>query len=250
MNNNNSSKQEQTSIAMRVIADHIRTIAFAITDGQLPSNVKAGYVIRRILRRAVRYGYTFLGQKEAFMYKLIPELIEVMGDAYPELTAQQTLIEKVIKEEEESFLRTLETGIKLLDKIIDDVKKANKTEISGVDAFILYDTYGFPLDLTELILRENNLTLNIAEFNSEMQKQKERARNAAAVETDDWVVVNQGESQFVGYDCNSVETKILRYRKVRQKNKEYYQIVLEKTPFYAESGGQTGDSGTLISKNS
>ena len=243
--NSTTSNQEQTAIAMRVIADHIRTIAFAITDGQLPSNAKAGYVIRRILRRAVRYGYTFLGQKEPFMYKLIPALIEVMGDAYPELKAQQTLIEKVVKEEEEAFLRTLETGIKLLDKIISETKKAEKTEISGVDAFTLYDTYGFPLDLTELILRENNLTLNSSEFNAEMQKQKERARNAAAVETDDWVIVNEGESKFVGYDCDSTETKILRYRKVKQKNKEFYQIVLEKTPFYAESGGQVGDCGTL-----
>jgi len=236
---------EQINIAMRVIADHIRTIAFAITDGQLPSNVKAGYVIRRILRRAVRYGYTFLGQKEAFMYKLIPVLIEVMGDAYPELKAQQTLIEKVTKEEEESFLRTLETGIKLLDKIIDETKKAQKTEISGVDAFTLYDTYGFPLDLTELILRENNLNLDLEEFNIEMQKQKERARNAAAIETDDWVVLKDDESEFVGYDYNSVKTSILRYRKVRQKNREFYQIVLEKTPFYAEMGGQVGDSGVV-----
>jgi alanyl-tRNA synthetase len=236
---------EQVNIAMRVIADHVRTIAFSITDGQLPSNAKAGYVIRRILRRAVRYGYTFLGQRQAFMYKLLPALIDSMGVAYPELTAQKTLIEKVIKEEEESFLRTLETGIKLLDRVIDDTKAAGKTEISGVDAFTLYDTYGFPLDLTELILREQNLTLNNAEFDAEMQKQKARARNAAAVETGDWVVVNEGDTQFVGYDTFETFTKILRYRKVKQKNEEFYQIVLSKTPFYAEMGGQVGDSGTL-----
>ena len=243
--NSKELQSEQINIAMRVIADHIRTIAFAITDGQLPSNAKAGYVIRRILRRAVRYGYTFLAQKEAFMYKLIPTLIDVMGEAYPELKAQKTLIERVIKEEEESFLRTLETGIKLLDKEIQTLPKNGI--LSGKIAFTLYDTYGFPLDLTELILRENNLSVDIEEFNAEMQKQKERARNAAAVEMDDWVFVNEGESEFVGYDCYNVETKILRYRKVKQKNKEFYQIVLEKTPFYAESGGQVGDSGTLVS---
>ena len=241
-------KNEKTDISMRVIADHIRTIAFSITDGQLPSNAKAGYVIRRILRRAVRYGYTFLGQRNAFMYKLIPALIDTMGEAYPELEAQKTLIEKVIKEEEESFLRTLETGIRLLDKVMAETQKAGKTEISGVDAFTLYDTYGFPLDLTELILRENNLSLNNKEFDAEMQKQKERARNAAAVETGDWVVVREGETEFVGYDHLEYETQILRYRKVSQKGKEFYQIVLTKTPFYAESGGQTGDSGILCDK--
>jgi len=235
------------NIAMRVIADHIRTIAFSITDGQLPSNAKAGYVIRRILRRAVRYGYTFLNQRQAFMYKLIPALIDTMGNAYPELEAQKTLIEKVIKEEEESFLRTLETGIRLLDKVMADTKTAEKTEISGVDAFTLYDTFGFPLDLTELILRENGLTLNNAEFNAEMQKQKERARNAAAVETSDWITVNQGETTFVGYDHLECSTQILRYRKVSQKGKDFYQLVLSKTPFYAESGGQVGDEGFLIS---
>ncbi len=180
---------KETDVAMRVIADHIRTIAFSITDGQLPSNAKAGYVIRRILRRAVRYGYTFLGEKEAFMYRLLPVLIDNMGDAYPELKAQQTLIEKVIKEEEESFLRTLETGIRLLDKVMNEVKASGKTEINGVDAFTLYDTFGFPLDLTELICRENGLTVNIDEFNVEMQKQKERARNAAAIDTGDWISV-------------------------------------------------------------
>jgi len=241
-------KNEQTDIAMRVIADHIRTIAFSITDGQLPSNAKAGYVIRRILRRAVRYGYTFLNQRSAFMYKLINVLCENMGNAYPELISQKSLIGKVIKEEEESFLRTLETGIKLLDKVMNETKKEGKTEVTGIVAFTLYDTFGFPLDLTELILRENNFTVNIEEFNAEMLKQKERARNAAATETGDWVTVREGDSVFVGYDLTSCETTILRYRKVKQKNQEYYQLVLSNTPFYAEMGGQVGDSGTLISE--
>ena len=236
---------KDVDVAMRVIADHIRTIAFSITDGQLPSNAKAGYVIRRILRRAVRYGYTFLEQRAAFMYKLIPQLIEDMGVAYPELKAQQTLIEKVIKEEEDAFLRTLETGIRLLDKVMEDTRKQGKTSISGKDAFTLYDTYGFPLDLTELILRENQLTVDEEEFKVEMDKQKMRARNAAAVETGDWTVVRDGECEFVGYDTLQCETRILRYRKVKQKNNEFYQIVLETTPFYAEMGGQVGDSGWL-----
>ena len=239
-------KDKQQDVAMRVIADHIRTIAFAITDGQLPSNAKAGYVIRRILRRAVRYGYTFLNRKEAFLYKLLPVLIETMGDAYPELEAQKTLIEKVIKEEEDAFLRTLETGIRLLDKKMEETKAAGKTTISGVDAFTLYDTYGFPLDLTELILRENGMDANIEEFNTEMQKQKERARNAAAVETGDWITLKEGEVEFVGYDFFECDAEILRYRQVKQKNKVLYQIVLDKTPFYAEMGGQVGDTGWLI----
>ena len=241
-------KDEKVDIAMRVVADHIRTIAFSITDGQLPSNAKAGYVIRRILRRAVRYAYTFLGQKEAFLYKLLPVLIDNMGDAYPELKAQKTLIEKVIIEEEESFLRTLDTGIKLLDKVMADTKAAGKTEISGVNAFTLYDTYGFPLDLTELILRENGMTVNIDEFNQEMSKQKERARNAAAVENGDWVVLKEGETEFVGYDFTEYETSILRYREVKQKSGVIYQIVLDKTPFYAEMGGQVGDTGVIVSE--
>lgn len=237
---------KQQDIAMRVIADHIRTIAFAITDGQLPSNAKAGYVIRRILRRAVRYGYTFLDRKEAFMYKLLPVLIETMGDAYPELIAQKTLIEKVIKEEEESFLRTLETGIRLLDKKMEETKAAGKTVLNGVDAFALYDTYGFPLDLTELILRENGMEADIEEFNKAMQKQKERARNAAAIETGDWITLKEGECKFVGYDLFECEAEILRYRQIKQKNKVLYQIVLDQTPFYAEMGGQVGDTGWLI----
>ena len=219
---------KQQDIAMRVIADHIRTIAFAITDGQLPSNAKAGYVIRRILRRAVRYGYTFLDRKEAFMYKLLPVLIETMGDAYPELIAQKTLIEKVIKEEEESFLRTLETGIRLLDKKMEETKAAGKTVLNGVDAFTLYDTYGFPLDLTELILRENGMEADIEEFNKAMQKQKERARNAAAIETGDWITLKDGECKFVGYDLFECEAEILRYRQIKQKNKVLYQHVEQK----------------------
>ena len=239
-------ENDKVDIAMRVIADHVRTIAFSIADSQLPSNAKAGYVIRRILRRAVRYAYTFLDQKSAFMYRLIDTLIESMGEAYPELPAQRELIMKVIKEEEDSFLRTLENGIKLLDGAIEEAKKAGKTEISGKEAFVLYDTYGFPLDLTELILKENNMTLDQAGFTKEMEAQKARARNAAAVEATDWVTVREGEQEFVGYDNTSVETQILRYRKVKQKNKEFYQIVLSVTPFYAEMGGQVGDSGKLV----
>ena len=238
---------QKSDVAMRVIADHIRTIAFAITDGQLPSNAKAGYVIRRILRRAVRYGYTFLGRREAFMYSLLPVLIETMGDAYPELIAGRELIAKVMREEEESFLRTLETGIRLLDKQIEEAKKAGKTVLDGHDAFVLYDTYGFPLDLTALILTEQGLSVDEAGFDKAMQEQKERARNAAAIDAGDWQVVNDGSAvRFVGYDILECTTEILRYREVKQKNATFYQVVLSETPFYAEMGGQVGDKGFLI----
>lgn len=242
-------EDEKVDIAMRVAADHIRTIAFSIADSQLPSNAKAGYVIRRILRRAVRYVYTFLDCKNAFLYQLIDILTAQMGEAYPELPAQKDIIVKVVKEEEESFLRTLENGIKLLDSFIAKAKTKNSNILSGNDAFTLYDTYGFPLDLTELILRENNMTLDEDGFNVEMQKQKERARNAASIETEDWVIVQDGESNFVGYDKSESETRILRYRKIKQKKNEYYQIILSETPFYAEMGGQIGDNGQLISED-
>jgi len=244
---------DMVSIAMRVCADHLRAVAFSIADGQLPSNAKAGYVIRRILRRAVRYAYTFLGQKEAFLYKLLPTLVEEMGDAFPELKAQQTLIAKVMKEEEDSFLRTLDKGISLLDKAMEQLKAENKTELSGEQAFRLFDTYGFPLDLTELICRENGFTVNEEQFDVEMQKQKERARNAAAVENSDWVTVPggspAGEQVFVGYDFTEYTCHILRYRKVTQKKNEFYELVLDYTPFYGEMGGQVGDQGVLVSEN-
>ena len=266
----NYGEKEETDVAMRVVADHLRTIAFSIADGQLPGNAKAGYVIRRILRRAVRYAYTFLGQKEAFIYRLLPVLIQEMGETYPELSAQRELISKVIKEEEDSFLRTLETGIRLLDGVMEETKKVGKTVIDGEKAFTLFDTYGFPLDLTELICRENGLTVDEERFNAEMQKQKERARNAAAVENGDWVNLSpalpQGEGAnagnkddrpslggdgggFVGYDLTESECRILRYRQVVQKKQTYYQLVLDQTPFYAEKGGQVGDRGVLVSEN-
>ncbi len=235
-------KDEKTDIAMRVIADHIRTIAFAITDGQLPSNEKAGYVIRRILRRAVRYGYTFLGQREAFMFRLVPQLIEDMGDAYPELKKQEQQIIPVIKSEEEAFLRTLDKGITLLDKLM---REAKGKEISGVDVFTLKDTYGFPLDLTELILRENGFTTNEEEYNRALEHQKEMGRSANKQDLGDWVVLREGDTEFVGYDTLEVDTQVLRYRKVSQKGKEFYQVVLSKTPFYAEMGGEIGDTGSV-----
>lgn len=238
-------ENDDVDVAMRVIADHVRTIAFSIADSQLPGNAKAGYVIRRIQRRAIRYAYTFLGQKQAFMYRLVDTLIDSMGEAYPEIAKQRELIMRVIKEEEDSFLRTLENGIHLLDNTIEAAKKDGKTEISGQQAFILYDTYGFPLDLTELILKEKGMTLDHEGFAKEMDAQKARARNAAAVETGDWVVVRDGEQTFVGYDMTSTPVHILRYRKMKQKNNEYYQIILDVTPFYAEMGGQVGDRGTL-----
>ena len=241
-------EDHSVDVAMRVIADHVRTIAFSIADSQLPSNAKAGYVIRRILRRAVRYAYTFLKQKQAFMYLLVDTLIESMGEAYPELPAQRELIMKVIKEEEDSFLKTLENGIRMLDDSIRQAREKGQSQISGKEAFTLYDTYGFPLDLTELILKENGMTLDHEEFDAEMAAQKQRARSAAAVEATDWQTVNDGEQVFVGYDTLTTDTNILRYRKVKQKNQEYYQIVLAETPFYAEMGGQVGDRGTLTDK--
>ena len=241
-------KDEQADVAMRVVADHLRTIAFSITDGQLPSNVKAGYVIRRILRRAVRYAYTFLEQKDAFIYRLVPVLIEVMGQHYPELKSQQTLIEKVIREEENAFLRTLDKGIKLLDKIIEKTTAENYVTVPGNIAFELYDTYGFPLDLTELILREQGLVVNRREFQAEMTAQKERSRSAAAVNLDDWVELIADDTQeFVGYDYLETEVQITRYRRVNTKGKTLYQLVFNITPFYGEGGGQIGDQGELVS---
>ena len=241
-------KDEQADVAMRVVADHLRTIAFSVTDGQLPSNVKAGYVIRRILRRAVRYAYTFLGQKDAFMYRLVPVLIEVMGQHYPELESQRTLIEKVIREEENAFLRTLDKGIRLLDKIVEKTKAENYVTVPGNVAFELYDTYGFPLDLTELILREQGLVVNRREFQAEMAAQKERSRSAAAVNLDDWVELIADDTQeFVGYDYLETEVQITRYRRVSTKGKTLFQLVFNITPFYGEGGGQIGDQGELVS---
>lgn len=242
-------KEEKTDVAMRVVADHLRAVAFSIADGQLPGNAKAGYVIRRILRRAVRYAYTFLNQKEAFMFKLMPTLIHEMGEAYPELTAQRELITKVIKEEEESFLRTLSNGINMLSDAMQEVKAEGKTMLDGTKAFRLFDTYGFPLDLTELICRENGLSVDEKQFDEEMQKQKARARNAAAVENSDWTELSQGEQNFVGYDYTEYECHILRYRKVTQKKNTFYELVLDNTPFYGEMGGQVGDCGVLVSEN-
>ena len=242
-------EKEDIDVAMRVVADHLRTIAFSIADGQLPGNAKAGYVIRRILRRAVRYAYTFLGQKQAFIYRLLPVLIQEMGATYPELEGQKELIKKVMKEEEESFLRTLETGIKLLDGVMKETKAAGKTEIAGEKAFTLFDTYGFPLDLTELICRENGLTVDEAGFNVEMQKQKERARNAAQVEAGDWVVINdQLEQQFVGYDYTEYTCHIVKYREVKQKKGVVYEAIFDQTPFYGEMGGEVGDSGVICNE--
>ncbi len=246
---NETAEQEKINVAMRVCADHLRAVAFSIADGQLPSNAKAGYVIRRILRRAVRYAYTFLGQKESFLYKLLPTLVEEMGDAFPELKAQQQLIGKVIKEEEDSFLRTLDKGITMLDKAMEQMRAEGKNELDGVQAFRMFDTFGFPLDLTELICRENGFSVNEEQFNVEMQKQKERARNAAAVENSDWVELKGGEQQFVGYDFTEHECNILRYRKVTQKKSVFYELVLDYTPFYGEMGGQVGDCGVLVSEN-
>ncbi len=238
-------KEEKTDVAMRVIADHLRAISFSIADGQLPSNAKAGYVIRRILRRAVRYAYTFLGQREAFLCKLVPTLVAEMGGAYPELAAQQTLIARVMQEEEESFLRTLSTGISMLDGVMAETRAKGSGTVEGAKAFTLFDTYGFPLDLTELICHENGLSVDCAGFDAEMKKQKERARNAAAVETGDWVTLREGETDFIGWDATESDCHILRYRRVQQKKQTYYELVIDRTPFYAEMGGQVGDKGVL-----
>ena len=277
LSGNSGKAQDEINVAMRVCADHLRAVAFSIADGQLPSNAKAGYVIRRILRRAVRYAYTFLGQKEAFLYKLLPTLVEEMGDAFPELKAQQQLIGRVMKEEEDAFLRTLDKGISLLDKAMAEIKatvpagSSSGYVLDGVQAFRLFDTYGFPLDLTELICRENGFTVDEEQFNIEMQKQKDRARNAAAVENSDWVSLprpseggechadsnaqlpppseGSGEAQvFVGYDYTEYTCHIIRYRKVTQKKNEFYELVLDYTPFYGEMGGQVGDTGVLVNE--
>lgn len=242
-------EDQKVDIAMRVVADHLRAVAFSIADGQLPSNAKAGYVIRRILRRAVRYAYTFLGQKEAFMYKLLNVLVHEMGTAYPELAAQRELIGRVMKEEEDSFLRTLDKGITLLNGAMDELKAHEKKELDGKEAFRLFDTYGFPLDLTELICGENGYTVDEKQFNEEMAQQKARARNAAVVENGDWEVLREGEQEFVGYDYTEYECHILRYRKVTQKKNSFYELVLDHTPFYGEMGGQVGDQGVLVSED-
>ena len=242
-------EEQKVDIAMRVVADHLRAVAFSIADGQLPSNAKAGYVIRRILRRAVRYAYTFLDQKEAFMYKLLNVLVREMGAAYPELTAQRELIGRVMKEEEDSFLRTLEKGIMLLNGAMDELKAHGQTQLDGKEAFRLFDTYGFPLDLTELICAENGYTVDEKQFNEEMAQQKARARNAAAVENGDWEILREGEQEFVGYDYTEYECHILRYRKVTQKKNSFYELVLDHTPFYGEMGGQVGDQGVLVSED-
>ncbi len=242
-------EQEKIDIAMRVVADHMRAVAFSVADSQLPSNAKAGYVIRRILRRAVRYAYTFLGQKEAFIYKLLNIFIHEMGGAYPELPAQRELITRVIKEEEDSFLRTLEKGINLLNDAMERMQTEGKTVLDGKEAFRLFDTFGFPLDLTELICREKGFTVDEKQFEEEMAQQKARARNAAAVENGDWVVLAEGEQQFVGYDYTEYECRILRYRQVTQKKNTYYEVVLNNTPFYGEMGGQVGDQGVLVSED-
>ncbi len=235
---------EKSDIAMRVIADHLRAIAFSIADGQLPSNVKAGYVIRRILRRAVRYGYTYLSFNEPFICRLVAGLVAQMGTQFPELKAQQSLVERVIEEEEASFLRTLATGITLLDGVI----AACGGTISGKDAFVLYDTYGFPIDLTELIAKEQGVEVDLEAFEKELAAQKERSRNAAAIDADDWQeLVAIKQSEFVGYDSLSCEVKIARYRRVTSKNKTIYQLVFDRTPFYGNSGGQIGDTGYIES---
>ncbi|HEX2969555.1 MAG TPA: alanine--tRNA ligase [Bacteroidales bacterium] len=239
---------EKWDIAMRVIADHLRAVSFSIADGQIPSNNRAGYVIRRILRRAVRYGYTSLGFEEPFIYNLVPVLVNKMGDNYPELKNGKEHIAKIIFEEESAFLKTLGKGLKMIEKSIDDLKKESKTTMPGKAAFELYDTYGFPVDLTQLILRENYITLDVDGFEKEMEKQKGRSREDASVETADWTELTSAESTvFTGYEQTEDEIKITKYRKVKSKGNESVQLVFDRTPFYAESGGQAGDTGMLIS---
>lgn len=236
----------EVAIAMRVIADHIRAVAFAIADGQLPSNIKAGYVIRRILRRALRYGFTFLDLKEPFMHKMLPVLVDQMGESFPEIVIQQKLISQVIIEEEQAFLKALEVGIQMLNGVMDKTKKSGKTMVDGKVAFELYDTFGFPLDLTELILKENGMEVNREEFATEMKKQKDRSRQAGSMKTDDWVILKDIEkSEFIGYDQLETPLHIVRYRKIEVKGKTQYQLVFDHTPFYAESGGQVGDTGYI-----
>ncbi|MBX3163421.1 MAG: alanine--tRNA ligase [Bacteroidetes bacterium] len=251
-------KQQLINIAMRVIADHIRTISFSIADGQLPGNTGAGYVIRRILRRAIRYGYQSLNLKEPFMHRIVPTLANQMGSAFPELNTQKTLIEKVIREEEISFYKTLEVGLKRIDQVCIDTTTAGKKVIDGKIVFELYDTFGFPVDLTSLIARGYDLSIDEAGFEKNLEAQKNRSRAATAVDTDDWVYVEENknlaesqekETDFVGYTDLECEAVIVRYRKVKAKNKEQYHLVLNKTPFYAESGGQVGDTGFLENIN-
>lgn len=243
---------EMTDIAFRVVADHLRAVAFSIADGQLPSNVKAGYVIRRILRRAIRYAYTYLDRKEPFITRLVPVLVEQMGDFFPELRAQETFIMRVIAEEEISFLRTLETGIHLLEQIILKQKEANVTTLDGKTAFLLYDTYGFPVDLTSLILAERGMQVNQQEFLAELETQKNRSREAARVETDDWVILQPEKESlgFIGYDRIEAPVALLKYRKISTREKSLFQLVFDQTPFYPESGGQVGDTGTLVQAGS
>jgi alanyl-tRNA synthetase len=257
-NENEHKKQLIINIAMRVIADHIRTISFSIADGQLPSNTGAGYVIRRILRRAIRYGYQSLNLKEPFMFRIVPVLANQMGQAFPELQTQKILIEKVIKEEEQSFYKTLDIGLKRIDQVCIDTNAANKKIIDGKIVFELYDTFGFPVDLTSLIARGYDLSIDEKGYNEYLEEQKKRSRASTAVDTEDWIYVEENrkitekqekETEFIGYDENECEASIIRFRKVKAKNKEQYHLVLNKTPFYAEGGGQVGDTGVIENVN-